>query len=114
MSGGSLTIANSPVVLLDANVLIALSTAEHLSHDKAHEWWSANGFEIATCPITQGALVRFYARQDSASGALTGKLILRTLESDARHHFWPDDLPYSAVPDRGLRGHNQITDMYLA
>ena len=29
------------------------------------------------------------------------------------HHFWPDDLDYSELPENGIRGHKQVTDAYL-
>ena len=48
--------------LLDANVLIALVVAEHVHHDAAAEWFSASDAAFATCPITQGSLVRFCCR----------------------------------------------------
>ncbi|MDT5182851.1 MAG: uncharacterized protein QOI29_1009, partial [Mycobacterium sp.] len=48
--------------LLDANVLIALVVAEHVHHDAAVEWLSASDAAFATCPITQGSLVRFLLR----------------------------------------------------
>ena len=47
--------------LLDANVLIALTVAEHEHHDRASTWAATiNGF--AVCPIVEGALVRFLVR----------------------------------------------------
>ena len=30
------------------------------------------------------------------------------------HEFWPDDLSYQDVPVRGVIGHRQVTDAYLA
>jgi predicted nucleic acid-binding protein len=49
--------------LLDANVLIALVVAEHVHHDAAAEWLSASDETFATCPITQGSLIRFLLRR---------------------------------------------------
>ncbi|REM93644.1 VapC toxin family PIN domain ribonuclease, partial [Mycobacterium tuberculosis] len=46
-------------VLLDANVLIALVVAEHVHHDAAADWLMASDTGFATCPMTQGSLVRF-------------------------------------------------------
>ncbi len=48
--------------LLDANVLIALVVTEHVHHDAAAEWLPAADTGFATCPITQGSLVRFPVR----------------------------------------------------
>ena len=47
----------SKVYLLDANVLIALTTPEHTLNNRAAAWFRA-GHKFATCPITQGALIR--------------------------------------------------------
>jgi len=47
--------------LLDANVLIALTVAEHEHHDRASRWVA--GIErFALCPVVEGALVRFLVR----------------------------------------------------
>jgi len=51
----------SDIYLLDANDLIALVTPDHVSHERAQEWFLP-GKSFATCPITQGALIRFYFR----------------------------------------------------
>lgn len=104
------------VLLLDSNVLIALTAEEHVSHAKAQDWFreALAGRGFATCPITQGALVRFHARMAEAAGVQSAKAILKSLEANPRHEFWPADLPYSKLPDRGLRGHQQVTDAYLA
>jgi uncharacterized protein len=56
--------------LLDANVLIALVVAEHVHHDAAAEWLSASDAGFATCPITQGSLVRFLLRTGQAAAAV--------------------------------------------
>ena len=52
----------SKVHLLDFNVLIALATPEHSLNTRAAAWFR-QGHLFATCPITQGALVRFHYRQ---------------------------------------------------
>ncbi|WP_341350368.1 PIN domain-containing protein [Mycolicibacter algericus] len=49
--------------LLDANVLVALLVGDHVHHRPAGRWLSANGSGFATCPITQGSLVRLLLRQ---------------------------------------------------
>ena len=38
---------------------------------------------------------------------------LQSLGHDPRHRFWPDDLQYTILPLDGLRGHQQVTDLYL-
>ena len=47
------------VFLLDVNVLIALIDSAHLDHDRAHEWFAAEGKHAwATCPMTENAVLR--------------------------------------------------------
>lgn len=99
-------------VLLDANVLIALSVTDHVHHELAEDWFVGNEDGFATCPTTQGSLVRFLLR--SGADVTTAVEILRGLEGAAGHEFWPDDLPYRQVAWRGVLGHRQVTDAYLA
>lgn len=98
-------------VLLDANVLIALTVTTHVHHDAAEEWFARRG-SFATCPVTQGALVRFLLRVGvSAREAVD---VLRGVTGDPRHAFWADDRQYVDVDLRGVVGHRQVTDAYLA
>ena len=99
-------------VLLDANVLIALTVTDHVHHEFAEEWFSQRSVPFATCALTQGALVRFLLR----GGATAREAIdvvhgLRTADG---HEFWPDDLGYDDVDMRAVVGHRQVTDAYLA
>ncbi|MCL2423570.1 MAG: PIN domain-containing protein [Micrococcales bacterium] len=96
--------------LLDANVLIALSHADHVHHDAATAWFAQNP-SAATCPITQGALVRFLVRTGTSTADIT--TALRALDAAPGFEFWPDDLPYSAVAMSAVIGHRQVTDAYL-
>ena len=98
--------------LLDANVLIALVVAEHVHHDAAAKWLSASDAAFATCPITQGSLVRFLVRTGQPAAA--ARDVVAALESAARHEFWPDGVSYADVDVGGVVGHRQVTDAYLA
>lgn len=100
-------------VLLDANVLIGLLITDHPTHQRIRTWWRTEGKLIATCPITQGALVRFCLRHNGSEGLGLAMGALQTLGQERRHRFWPDDLQYTILPLDGLRGHNQVTDLYL-
>jgi toxin-antitoxin system PIN domain toxin len=99
-------------VLLDANVLIALLVEDHVHHEAAEAWFvrAAGGF--ATCPITQGSLVRFLLREGQS--AETARGIVAAVSAVPRHEFWPDDVAYADVPAHGIVGHRQVTDAYLA
>jgi uncharacterized protein len=101
------------IVLLDGNVLIALTVEDHLHHVQAESWLAGRpDIEFATTPITQGTLLRLLIRNDvRADDAI--ELMTRTT-SDPRHTFWADDRPYDSQTLRGVIGHRQVTDSYLA
>lgn len=100
-------------VLLDANVLIALVVADHVHHDAAEAWLGgAADRRFATCPITEGSLVRLLVREGQPADA--AKAVLVALAGNPRHEFWPDGVPYRDVPMNGVIGHRQVTDAYLA
>ncbi len=98
--------------LLDANVLIALTIVDHVHHDVAEEWFVDAAGPFATCPLTQGALVRAWLR----AGATTADAVavLGSVTAVGRHEFWSDDQAYDQVDLRGVVGHRQVTDAYLA
>jgi uncharacterized protein len=101
------------IELLDSNVLVALALPAHVHHDRVSSWWAtrdAGGF--ATCPITQGALLRLaMQRGHSIHDAVR---LLRAISALSDHEFWPDALPYENVRLAGVLGHRQVTDAYLA
>ncbi|MEB3050980.1 PIN domain-containing protein [Mycolicibacter sp. MYC123] len=97
--------------LLDANVLIALTIAEHEHHDRATRW-AAQVDRLALSPIVEGALVRFLVRIGESIGAATE--LLHEIKHHPRCDFWPDSLSYAAADLAHVRGHRQLTDAYLA
>lgn len=98
--------------LLDANVLIALVVTEHVHHDAAAEWLSAFDAGFATCPITQGSLIRFLVRAGRSAAA--ARDVVSAIEGVNRHEFWSDSVSFAEVEVGGVVGHRQITDAYLA
>jgi toxin-antitoxin system PIN domain toxin len=98
--------------LLDANVLIALVVADHVHHDAAAEWLSTSDARFATCPITQGSLVRFLLRAGQSAGAAQD--VVSAVERVDRHEFWSDSVSFADVEFGGVVGHRQVTDAYLA
>jgi toxin-antitoxin system PIN domain toxin len=99
-------------VLLDSNVLIALVIEEHVHHSAAETWLTGSRERFATCPLTQGSLVRFLVR-DGLGGAAAVSVVA-AIESNDRHEFWSDELSYAHVQMGGVVGHRQVTDAYLA
>ena len=98
--------------LLDANVLIALLVEEHVHHDAAELWLAGYDGRFATCPITEGSLVRLLLREGQAAHDATA--VVSALSANPRHEFWPDELSYGTVTMKGVIGHRQVTDAYLA
>jgi toxin-antitoxin system PIN domain toxin len=96
--------------LLDANVLIALTVAEHEHHQRALAW-VATIDRFAVCPIVEGALVRFLVRLGESPEA--ARQVLRAVHSVAGFEFWADSVSYSDADLGQIRGHRQVTDAYL-
>ena len=99
-------------VLLDGNVLIAITITGHVHHEVAARWFADSQAGHATTPITQGTLIRTVIRLGATpqegmglSGALTAA---------AGHVFWPDDVPYTNAILSKVTGHGDVTDAYLA
>ena len=99
-------------VLLDANVLTALVVKGHVHHDAAEAWFAASAERFATCPITEGSLVRMLIRGGQSAGA--AKAMLTTFADHHRHEFWSDDLSYRDADLGAVDVHAQVTDAYLA
>jgi uncharacterized protein len=101
-----------PATLLDANVLIALVIDDHVHHAHAEAWFVASTTGFATCPITQGSLMRLLIREGQTAEA--ARELLKEVSSAPRHEFWSDKVSYSDIPVTGIVGHRQVTDAYLA
>jgi toxin-antitoxin system PIN domain toxin len=98
--------------LLDGNVLVALVVHDHVHHEEAARWFGEARRTFATCPITQGTLLRLLMQQGVSGGDAAG--VLRRLTDHPAHEFWPDGLGYGEVDLASLLGHRQVTDAYLA
>ncbi|MBO0848161.1 MAG: PIN domain-containing protein [Pseudonocardia sp.] len=96
--------------LLDANVLIALTVADHEHHARASAW--ASGItRFAVCPVVEGALVRFLVRVGESAGV--ARQVLDAVQALPACEFWPDSLSYAEADLDRVRGHRQVTDAYL-
>jgi uncharacterized protein len=101
------------VHLLDGNVLVALVSSGHVHHAAAQRWFASHSLPFATCPITQGTLVRLSIRLGDAEPEAAVRL-LASLVAHPRHRFWPDSIGYTEISWQGVLGHRQVTDAYLA
>ena len=97
--------------LLDANVLIALVDPDHVHHEWAADWFSQHDEPFATCPMTQGALIRHLLRAGHTIGDI-GAALAR-IQALPRHEFWHDDQPFTHDVIATVIGHRQVTDAYL-
>lgn len=107
-------------LLLDVNVLIALTHSAHVHHALVQDWVQAQGkLAWSTCTVTQLGFVRLAATpaiggDDTSPGAALA--LLDQLLAHPGHQFWPDAEGIASSP--ALRsplivGHRQITDAYL-
>lgn len=99
--------------LLDANVLIALTVREHEQHERCTTWLAGLGAAgaFATCPIVEGALVRFLLRAGESKA--TAQAVVQAVAAHDGQVFWPDAVSYASVDLRTVQGHRQVTDSYL-
>jgi hypothetical protein len=113
MTASAVRETGGSVHLLDGNVLYALIDEAHVHHAAAQQWFVGHDGAFATCPITQGTLLRLSMRLggQSAEQALA---LLQAVARHARHRFWPDALAYHQIRWHGVLGHRQVTDAYLA
>jgi len=103
--------------LPDVNVLVALLHPGHVYHDLAQQWF-ADAKRFATTPITESGLLRVAlnpAAMGTAARAADALVSLRSIRSDSRAEFLPDDssLARATIDLAGLAGHKQITDLHL-
>ena len=100
--------------LLDGNMLVALADAAHVHHAAASAWFGAGTSPFATCPITQGTLLRMLLQFKAVADMATAVEFLRRFTLHPRHVFWADDLSYVDIAWHGVLGQRQVTDAYLA
>ena len=107
------------IALLDVNLLVALFDSEHVHHLVAHDWFAENGDRgWASCPLTENGALRVLASPTLELFVPLPDLLalLTRFCARSRHTFWPDDVSLldSAVVDmHKIRGHKQLTDVYL-
>ena len=106
--------------LLDVNVLVALIDPAHVQHDRAHDWFAAQGRKAwATCPLTENGVVRIvgHARYPNSPGTPAAVAELVTiLRSLGGHEFWADDITLmdrQRIDTTRLLDSSLVTDTYL-
>lgn len=97
--------------LLDSNVLIALAIAEHTDNRRVNAWVESADTCLVS-PIPEGSLYRYALRIGYTIAEIT--TVLAAIYQNSKFHWIPDDLGYLAANWAGVRGHRQVTDVYLA
>lgn len=98
------------VHLLDASVLIPVSSPEHVHHERASRW-VARRRGLALCPVVEGALARYAVRLGATTATVQD--VLRAWRTRPGVEFWPDDVSYADADLSAVRGHRQIAAAYL-
>jgi hypothetical protein len=89
-------------------------------HDSAMSWLAELVSDVrekptlALCAITEGALVRQVLRDSPADGVSRALALLQAVKSWPSSQFWSDAPSYVDIDWRGVMGHKQVTDAYLA
>jgi hypothetical protein len=101
--------------LLDGNVLVSATIPDHPHYDRVHRWLgSVRNDEFATCPVTEGTLLRMHMQYAFDKSAAAAWSALASLHAHPKHVFWSENFSYTEIaPDR-LTGHRQLTDSWLA
>jgi toxin-antitoxin system PIN domain toxin len=101
--------------LLDGNVLVALAVKDHVHRDRCLRWFQGiAGEKFATCPITEGTLLRLHMMSTADKSAEAAWRTLGAYRAHPRHVFWPDNFSYTEISPTRITGHRQITDSWLA
>ncbi|MGQ0732174.1 MAG: TA system VapC family ribonuclease toxin [Acidobacteriota bacterium] len=108
------------VALLDVNLLLALAWPNHVHHEDAHAWFSAErGRGWATCALTQAAFLRLSAQPAVVKMTIALADAMAVLEANvaaSEHEFWPLDQGFGdmakEIRERVVT-HRQVTDAVL-
>jgi toxin-antitoxin system PIN domain toxin len=102
--------------LLDGNALVAMSLPGHVFFERTHRWLGdlAPGDVIATCPVTEGTLLRIHMQQARDPSSIAAWTALGRIHKHPRHVFWPENFSYTEIAPTRITGHRQITDSWLA
>lgn len=111
---------DSPLLLPDVNVLVALAVPEHVHHLTASRWWSTLDEASAwgTVAVTEAGFVRLMLNPRVVGHRLPASTVLDALVSlraDPRHRQVSDDSSLAAprIDLTALMGHPQVTDLHL-
>lgn len=102
--------------LLDGNVLVALSFGDHPHHERADRWFTScvdAGDAFATCPLTEGTLLRLHMQYAVDATFEAARRALIGFRRHPAHCEWLENFSYEEVPHAHILGHRQVTDAWL-
>jgi len=100
--------------LLDGNVLIAMAIDDHPLRSRCLSWFDAVVESFATCPVTEGILLRMHTMHAADKSIEAAWRTLETYHAHPKHTFWPENFSYTKISPTRLTGRRQITDAWLA
>ena len=107
-------------VLLDVNVLLALTWPNHLHHASARTWFRAHSEQgWATASVTEAGFIRISSNPRVFQDAVRPRQaleMLRALKAVGNHQFWADCTEFTELAtdwSTRLVGHRQVTDLQL-
>lgn len=98
--------------LLDGNALVAMSLPGHALFARTHRWLATlpSTDLIATCPITEGTLLRIHMQQAFDRSTRAAWTALRSIRAHPRHVFWAQNFSHTEIAPTRLTGHRQLSD----
>lgn len=104
-------------MLLDVNVLLALTWDQHIHHEVAHARF-AELDSWSTCPVTESGLVRLLLTEQVVGRKVSGGEALGQLDAMRQVAGWsfvPDSVSLAtpSIDTRVLMGRRQVTDLQL-
>jgi predicted nucleic acid-binding protein len=99
--------------LLDGNVLIAMALLDHPHRARCLRWFTSIE-SFATCPTTEGTLLRIHMQHAEDKSAIAAWRTLEVFRSHPRHVFWQENFSYAEILPSRLTGYRQITDSWLS
>lgn len=107
-------------VLLDVNLLVALTWRDHVLHRAAQQWFADLEGEWATTTVTESGFIRVSMNPYVISSPVSWSAaldMLAAIRATPGHRWWAEevDLPSSPLVRRApVVGHRQVTDVHLA
>ena len=107
----------SPVHLLDVNVLISLLDQDHVHNQRAGEWFDIPGLRWSLCAFTEAGILRFFTRPKTAGMSVEQvSAMLESLRQQPGYNYLPLAADWHELTkpfSKRLHGHNQVTVAYL-